>query len=92
MYPDHPAPDPAFTTERNVDALPASASDLAVRRGVNSFTRTAEGRSAVKTIEDGDDGAPEPSIYVTYLLRRGARDDESEAVYHWRQSGGPPAR
>ncbi len=35
----------------------------------------------------------EPSIYVTYLLRhvtyllrRGARDDESEAVYDWRQS------
>jgi hypothetical protein len=34
----------------------------------------------------------EPSIYVTYLLRRGARDDESEAVYDRRQSGGPPAR
>jgi hypothetical protein len=37
-------------------------------------------------------GSLEPSIYMTYLLRRGARDDESEAVHHWRQSGGPPAR
>jgi hypothetical protein len=37
-------------------------------------------------------GSLEPSIYMTYLLRGGARDDESEAVHHWRQSGGPPAR
>jgi hypothetical protein len=57
-HPDHPVSGSAFATERNVDARPAGASDLAVRRGVNSFTRTAEGRSAVKTIEDGDDGPP----------------------------------
>jgi len=69
-----------------------TASDLAVRRDDNSLTRTAEGRSAVRTIEDGVNVLLEPSIYVTYLLRRRARDDESEAVYDWRQSGGPPAR
>jgi hypothetical protein len=37
-------------------------------------------------------GSLEPSIYVTYLLGRGGHDDESEAVHHWRQSGGPPSR
>jgi hypothetical protein len=41
MYSDHLAPGPAFP-KSNVDARPASASDLAVRRGVNS---TAEGLS-----------------------------------------------
>jgi hypothetical protein len=94
MYPDDPVSGSAFTTERNVDARPASAaSDLAVRRGVNSFTRTAECWSVARTIEEMVlMGSLEPSIYVTYLLRRGARDDKSEAVYHWRQSGGPPAR
>ena len=67
--------------------------DLAVRRGVNSLTRAAEGRRAVSTIEAGVDVLPRAEYtYVTYLLRRGARDDESEAVYDWRQSGGPPAR
>jgi hypothetical protein len=40
-YSDHLAPGPAFP-KSNVDARPASASDLAVRRGVNS---TAEGLS-----------------------------------------------
>jgi hypothetical protein len=65
-YPNDPASGPAFATERKVDARPARASDLAVRRGVNSFTRTTEGRSAVKTIEDGVDGPPSQ---VTYLLR-----------------------
>jgi hypothetical protein len=54
-----------LTTERNIDARRAStASDLAGRRGVNSFTKTAESRSAVKTIEDGVDGSLEPSIYI----------------------------
>jgi antitoxin VapB len=66
MYPDDPVSGSTFTTERNVDARPASASDLAVRRGVNSFTRTAEGRSAVKTIEDGVDGPPS-RVYMLHI-------------------------
>jgi antitoxin VapB len=43
--------------------------DLAVRRGVNSLTRTAEGRSAVRTIEADVDVLPRAEYtYVTYLL------------------------